>query len=123
MKEFLLIIRLPLSYGPEDAASVRGNWNALTEKWKSKGIFVTSFIAPADGVVVEGKDRNATKKAIVSSGTKVISNLIIRTTDMERAVHLAKMCPILDQDGTVEVREVQPRINRPLDLQPLPAES
>jgi predicted ester cyclase len=109
MKEYILIIRLPLSYGPTQAQAVRGQWTTLTDQWKTEGRFVTSFIAPTDGYVVTGKDKNVARKSIVSDDTKVISSIIIKATDMEQATELAQLCPILDQGGTVEVRETQPR--------------
>ena len=109
MKEYTLLIRLPLNYGPVQAQAVRAQWTALTDQWKTDGIFVTSFIAPTDGYVVTGKDKNVVKKSIVSNDTKVISNIIVKATDIEQATKLAQLCPILNQGGTVEVRETQPR--------------
>ncbi|GAA4302970.1 hypothetical protein GCM10023143_05820 [Compostibacter hankyongensis] len=109
MKEYILLIRLPIGYGPTQAQAVRTQWTTLTDQWKADGIFVTSFIAPTDGYVVTGKDRNVAKKSIVSNNTKVISNIIVKATDIEQATKLAQQCPILNQGGTVEVRETQPR--------------
>lgn len=109
MKEYLLLIRLPLSYGPEQAAAVRGQWKALTDRWKADGIFVTSFIAPTQGYVITGEERTISKKTIVSNDTKLISNIIIKTADIEQAAKLAQLCPVLNQGGTVEVKEVQTR--------------
>lgn len=109
MKEYLFIIRLPLSYGPEQAASVREQWTALTDQWKADAIFVTSFIAPTDGYVITGNDRSIARKFIASGDTKVISNIIIKATDIDQATQLAQQCPILDQDGMIEVKEIQPR--------------
>ena len=109
MKEYLLLIRLPLSYGPEQADAVRAQWTALTDQWKANGIFVTSFVAPTDGYVITGKDRNIEQKSIVSNDTKLVSNIIIRAADIQQATKLAQQCPILNQSGTVEIRETQPR--------------
>lgn len=108
MNEYILLIRLPLPYGPEEAAAVRPRWNALTDQWKADGIFVTSFIFPSVGYVLSGNDK-AVKEQVVSNNLRVISNIVIKAADMETAVSLAKKCPILEQGGTVEVREVQPR--------------
>lgn len=109
MKEYILLIRLPFSYGPTQAQAVRAQWTSLTDQWKTDGIFVTSFIAPTDGYVVAGENKNVEKRFIVSNNTKVISNIIIKATDIEQATKLAQLCPILNQGGTVEVRETQPR--------------
>lgn len=109
MKEYILLIRLPLSYGPKQAQAVREKWTTLINQWKAEGIFVTSFIGPADGYVITGVDKTVAKASIVSNDSRFISNIIINATDIEHSVQLAKLCPILDQGGTIEIRETQPR--------------
>lgn len=108
MNDYILLIRLPLQYGPEEAATARPRWNALTDQWKADGIFVTSFVFPREGYVVSGNDKVA-KEQVVSHNLRMISSIIVKAVDIEAAVSLAKKCPILEQGGTVEVREVQPR--------------
>jgi len=110
MKEFILLIRLSINYGPQQASEVREQWKALTDQWKSDGIFVTSFIAPTDGYVVAGKDGHIEKKAIEFEGAKLITSIIISATDIEQATRLAQLCPVLRQGGTIEVKETQPRL-------------
>jgi predicted ester cyclase len=109
MKEYILLIRLPLSYGPTQAQAVRTQWTTLTDQWKTDGIFVTSFVAPTDGYVVAGEDKIVEKKSIDSNDTKLISSIVIKATDIEQAAKLAQLCPVLSQGGTVEVRETQAR--------------
>lgn len=109
MKEYILLIHLPLSYGPADAQAVRAQWTTLTDQWKTDGTYVTSFIGPADGYVVTGKNKNVARRSVVANDTKVISNIIIKATNIEEATKFAQLCPILDQGGSVEVREAQPR--------------
>lgn len=107
MQEYILLVRLPITYGPEQAGAVRAQWTALTDQWKADGIFVTSFIAPAEGYVVSGA--TAEKGQVVSNELRIVSNIILRAPNLEAALALAKKCPILEQGGTVEVRECQPR--------------
>lgn len=109
MKEYILLIRLPLDYGSEHASAARPQWTALTDQWKAEGIFVTSFIFPGESYVVSG-DSSIIKEQVISDGLTVISNLVIRASNFDEALSLAKKCPILKQGGTVEVREVQPRL-------------
>lgn len=104
----MLLIHLPLSYGAKQASVVREKWTALTDQWKANAIFVSSFVFPGAGYVVAGKD-TVTNKDITTDGLKLISTIIIRALDFKEAIQLAKMCPILEQEGIVEVREVQPR--------------
>lgn len=108
MKEYILLIRLPLHYGSEQAATVRPKWTALTDQWKEQGIFVTSFVFPSESYVVLSNDR-VLNEPVVTNGLKVISSLVIRTSSLEEALKLAKKCPILEQGGAIEVREIQPR--------------
>lgn len=109
MKEYILLIHLPLNYGPEEAQEVREQWTALTNQWKAEGIFVTSFIFPGESHVVTGKKKIAREEAVVSGNTKLISSIVIKATGFDQAVKLAQMCPVLDQGGTIEIREVQLR--------------
>lgn len=108
MKRYILLIRLPFSYGAEDAAAVRPQWNNLTDRWKADGTFVTSFVFPGEGYVVSSKGSVSDERAISGSLT-VISSIVINALNFEAAVMLAKECPILEQGGTVEVREILPQ--------------
>lgn len=109
MKEYILLIRLPINYGQTQALKVREKWDKLTDQWKADNIFVTSFIFPSESYLVSGDNKVVTKEAVVSNDLKLISNIIVRASNFEEAVLLAKKCPIIDQGGTVEVREAQPR--------------
>jgi steroid delta-isomerase-like uncharacterized protein len=109
MKEYVLLIRLPLDYGPEQALAVRAQWTTLTDQWKADGIFVTSFIFPSESYVVSANNK-VVNEEVISDDLRVISNIVIRASSFEEALSLAKKCPILEQGGTVEVREVQPRV-------------
>lgn len=108
MKEYILLIRLPLGYGAEQASAVRAKWTTLTDQWKTDGIFVTSFVFPGESYVVSG-DSTVINEEVISNGLRVISSIVLKASNFEEALILAKKCPILKQGGTVEVREVQPR--------------
>jgi hypothetical protein len=113
MKEFILFVRVPVTYSTEQAKAVNPEWNLVTNKWKSDGIFVTSFVCPTDSYVISGADRSVKKEPVVSDNLKIVSNIILLAEDLENAVELAKACPILEYGGSVEVRAVQPRVARP----------
>ena len=108
MKEYILLIRLPLEYGAEQASAVRAQWTALTDQWKADGIFVTSFVFPGDGNVVSA-DGNVASGQVISNNLRVVSSIVVKAINFEAALSLAGRCPILAQGGAVEVREVQPR--------------
>ena len=107
MKEFILINRVPVSYSADDAKSVTALWNALTDQWKADGIFVSSFVFPSQGFVIS--DAGATKETINSKGLKIVSTIIMKAAGYEEIIQLAKKCPILQQQGTVEVVETMLR--------------
>lgn len=108
MKEYILLIRLPRDYGSEQATAARPQWTALTDQWKTDGIFVTSFVFPSESHVVSGNGK-VTNEPVIVDGMRIISCIVVNASDYEAALSLAKRCPILAQGGTVEVREIQPR--------------
>lgn len=108
-KDFILLVYLPLDYGTEDAKEVRPDWDRLLERWKTEGIYVTSFVYPVKGYLISGQEKVISEGSLVSDSLRLISSLIIKAPDYEEAVALASNCPVLAQGGTVEVREVQPR--------------
>lgn len=110
-KEYILLVRVPLNYGPEQAKEVREQWNMLLDKWKAKGTYVTSFVYPNEGYLVTGSEKSVTKEAVISNNFKLVSNMILRAVNYEAALELAKECPVLEQGGMIEVKEVQPRPN------------
>jgi uncharacterized protein YciI len=116
-KEYILLVRLPLNYEPENAKEVREQWNTLLEKWKADGTYVTSFVYPNDGYLVTGSEKSVTREGVVSNNFKLVSNMILRAANYEAALELAKQCPVLKQGGMIEVREIQPRPkpNKPAD--------
>jgi len=108
MKEYILLVRLPVNYSAADAAAVRGKWTALTDRWKAANIFITSFVFPAEGYVVS-PDKTAKKASVVSDDVKMVSSIVVHAASIEDALVLAQECPVLEQGGTIEVREVQLR--------------
>jgi hypothetical protein len=113
MKEFILFVRVPITYTTEQAKAVTPEWNLVTDKWKADGIFVTSFVCPNDSYVISGTDRSVKKEPVVAGNQKVVSNIILLAENLESAVELAKVCPVLNYGGSIEVRSVQPRVARP----------
>jgi hypothetical protein len=109
MKEFILIVRVPLIYSPEDAKSVRVLWDALTDEWKAAGIFVSSFVFPSKGFVISKDGSTLVQETVVSKGLKIVSVIVLRAFNYEEVIEKAKQCPILKQKGMVEVVETMVR--------------
>lgn len=110
MKEFMLLVRVPLSYTSELAKAVGPQWDKVLENWKADDVYVTSFPFPPEGFSINGADRSVKKEWIVADNRKVVSAIVLRAATFEDALELAKVCPVLDHDGSVEVREIMPRV-------------
>jgi len=106
MKEFILIVRLPITY-TQQSNEVNEKWAKVVQKWKADSVFVMSFVFPTEGYVLSGSERTVKKESVISNNLRVVSNIILLANDIEAAIELAKVCPIFDFGGTVEVREVQ----------------
>ena len=106
MKEFSLLVRVPVSYTSEQVKAAGPKWDALLDKWKADSIYIISFPFPGEGYIVSGAEKSIKKGAVISENLRVVSNLFIRAINIESAVDLAKACPILDFGGSVEVREI-----------------
>ncbi|MEO6549745.1 MAG: hypothetical protein ABIN94_17215 [Ferruginibacter sp.] len=109
MKEFSLLVRVPLTYTIEQAKAVAPKWDALLDQWKRDSVYVISFPFPGEGFIILGSEKIIKKGVVVSDNLRAVSNLFIRALDMERAIELAKDCPILAFGGSVEVREIPQR--------------
>lgn len=109
MKEFSFLVRVPLTYSREQVAAANVKWNSLLEQWKKEEIYIISFPFPGEGYVVSGNERAIKKESVVSDNRRVVSHIFLRAKDFESALALAKTFPILEFDGSVEVREILPR--------------
>ncbi|HEY0679984.1 MAG TPA: hypothetical protein VGD17_16985 [Chitinophagaceae bacterium] len=106
MKQFSLLVRVPVTYNSEQAKLVNPQWDSLLELWKQKGVYVLSFAFPGESHTISGSGKTVKKEIVLSGNLKVVSNIVIQSESIEQALELAKACPILLYDGTVEVREI-----------------
>ncbi len=58
----------------------------------------------ASGKVVRGREKTVTDGPFVEVKDSIQGYIVIQAEDLEQAVELAKGCPVLDRDGTVEIR-------------------
>lgn len=81
------------------------NW---IEQLRRDGHFVGGEPLEETGKVLSGGDgRTVTDGPFTESKEEVGGYFIIRASDLEAAVELAKGCPIFRNNGTVEVRPIQ----------------
>jgi hypothetical protein len=56
------------------------------------------------GKVVRGKTKTVTDGPFVEVKDFIQGYMLVEARDLDQAVELAKGCPVLDSDGTVEIR-------------------
>ena len=100
---------VPLNYGPAEAKEVISIWNALTDGWKRDNVFVSGFVFPNKGVSVSVKEPTQNAGLKYRTNLKVVSIIVVKARDLHEAVELAKLCPIVNQGGLVEVNEILQR--------------
>jgi hypothetical protein len=113
MTEFLLIIR-----GGEDGMSEAGKspeqlqqgmmkWKTWMEGLVKRGKLIAGHPLAKEGSVISGGKKVVTDGPFVEGKEIVGGYLMIRADDFPDAVAIAKDCPIFEDDGIVEVREVK----------------
>lgn len=113
MEKFILIFRggnTHISTANSQAAmDIIQTWDNWMQGLAKKGI-----LAGGDALQVSGKNVKGSKK-VVSDGPYADGNemvggyLIVNAKDINDAVEISKGCPILNEDGSVEVRPIQIR--------------
>ena len=113
MKDFLLLFRggdaerIAQQQNPEEWEKHMMKWKAWMEELGSKGKFSGGQPLTQSGNVIHGKKKVVTDGPFAESKEIVGGYLMIKANDLKEAVTLSKDCPILEHDGTVEVREIQ----------------
>jgi hypothetical protein len=110
MKDFMFIFRNgpePLGYSPEQMQQHMQKWFAWIEELRAKNIYVAGEpLTPAAGKVVKGAKALVTDGPFAESKELVGGFFIIKAASLEEAAAIAKACPDLQINGSVEVREV-----------------
>jgi hypothetical protein len=113
MKDFSLVVRVPITYTTEQARAVGPQWDNLLAKWKQENIYVISFAFPGESRVVTGVEKTLSTGPVVSDGLRVVSNIVLRVPTLEDAIAQSKECPILSYGGSVEIREIPAGLKLP----------
>ncbi len=109
MNTFMYLFRShPSGYqtlSPEQMQQMMQKWAEWRETLQKNG-HVHSFGERLDikGKVVRGKTKAVTDGPFVEVKDFVQGYMLVNANDIEQAAVLAKSCPILDIDGSVEVR-------------------
>ena len=109
MAKFMYLFRSnPASYqsmSPEQMQQIMKKWMDWKDTLEKNG-HVKQFGERLDGTgkVVRGKGKAVTDGPYVEVKDFVQGYILVEAKDMDQAVELAKGCPVLESDGTVEIR-------------------
>jgi len=109
MSNFMYLFRSnPTAYqsmSPEQMQQTMKKWMDWKDTLEKNG-HVKQFGERLDGTgkVVRGKARAVTDGPFVEVKDFIQGYILIEAKDLDQAVELAKGCPILESDGTVEIR-------------------
>jgi hypothetical protein len=114
MKDYLLLFRGG-DYDRADAQKDPEKWQAHMAKWRGwmeslnkEGRFVTGLPLGPSGAVINGSKKTVTDGPFTEGKEIVGGYFIIKADDQTQAIELSKGCPVLDHEGSVEVRELFP---------------
>ena len=93
---------------PENAQKSLQSWLAWIRELETKG-HLKSPGQPLDvgGKVVRGTERMVTDGPYAEAKDLVLGFMVVEASDLAQASELAKGCPMLQGDGSVEVRPVR----------------
>lgn len=113
MPKFMYVFRgggyaTPDSLSPTELQQHLAKWNAWTNGLMAAGRLAAAHALshPPTGKTVRGRDRVVTDGPYAESKDLVSGTLVVEAASLEEASELARGCPILELDGSVEVRPV-----------------
>ncbi len=93
------------SMSPEQMQQTMKKWMDWKDHLEKNGhLKKTSERMDGTGKVVRGKTKTVTDGPYIEVKDSIAGYMLIEAKDMDVALELAKGCPILESDGTVEVR-------------------
>jgi hypothetical protein len=95
--------------GPTSASELQAHlakWNEWTEGLRAAGRLAAAqpLSHPPTGKTVRGREKVVTDGPYAESKDLVSGIIVVEAASLEEAAELARGCPILDFDGSVEVR-------------------
>jgi hypothetical protein len=109
MKDFMFIFRGAADqyqFSPEEMQKHMHKWFTWVEELKAKNIYVSGEALTPEGKTVKGAKSLVTDGPFAESKELVGGFFVIKAKSYEEATEIAKGCPDLPLDGSVEVREV-----------------
>jgi hypothetical protein len=88
----------------EAVAGFMNQWAEWRTQLDRLGTLVLSIQLENNAMAVTGKEMTILKEPFKTDGKIIGGYLIIKAADMNQAIEIAKGCPALKLDGSVEVR-------------------
>jgi hypothetical protein len=109
MKDFMFIFRgatEQYEFSAEEMQQHMQKWFSWVDELKAKNIYVSGEPLVPEGKTVKGAKALITDGPFAESKELVGGFFIIKAASLSEAAELAKGCPDLPLDGSVEIREV-----------------
>ncbi|HYJ38387.1 MAG TPA: YciI family protein [Chitinophagaceae bacterium] len=109
MKDFMLIFiggSDAMNLSPEEMQNHMGKWFGWIDKLKAANKYVAGEALTPGGKTVKGKKPVVTDGPFAEAKEVVGGFFIVKANSIEEASEIAKDCPDLPLNGTVEIREV-----------------
>jgi hypothetical protein len=111
-KEFMLILRggiHPKDLTPEQIQAILAKFGEWMEEMQKRGQLRGAGRLEDDGRRLSRKQgKTVTDGPYVEAKEIIGGYFLVAAPNLDQALDIAKKCPILDNEGTVEVRPVQP---------------
>jgi hypothetical protein len=98
----------PGAFSPTEVQAHLAKWSAWTNALLASGRNAAGspLTYPATGKTLRGREKLVTDGPYAESKDLVSGTLVLDAASLEEATELARSCPILEYDGSVEVRPV-----------------
>lgn len=85
------------------------SWDTWMQGLGQNGILAGGEPLQTTGKLVVGKNKEVKDGPFMETKEMVGGYLIVNARDIDEAVEISKGCPIFEEDGKVEVRQIQKR--------------
>jgi hypothetical protein len=114
MEKFILLFRGGDTHvhNAKDSEEVKAyiqSWDIWMGGLAQKGILAGGDPLQTTGKVIIGKNKDVTNDLLMDGKEMIGGYLLVNANDLDEAVEIAKGCPIFEEDGKVEVRQIQKR--------------
>jgi hypothetical protein len=110
-KEFMMLFRFEpnMDYKPTEAElnQMHQEWGAFFGALAGQEKLVSTHQLGFEGKQIAA-DKTITDGIYISSNLMVGGNVVVTADSLDEATELAKLCPIFNMGGVVEVRSIQP---------------